>query len=52
MSNFLNTGDSVEINGSTEILDMSRLLDILDTLVTSLDAITTNLNTTYDILNR
>ncbi len=52
MSNFLNNGDSVEINPSTVVLDIARILNAIEMLVDYLDATVTNLNITYDVLNR
>ncbi|MBK6555955.1 MAG: hypothetical protein IPI51_07040 [Betaproteobacteria bacterium] len=52
MANFLNPGGTVTVLPSTESLDLARILIVLEKIIDYLDTTVTNLNNTYDVLNR
>ncbi len=52
MANFLNPGGTVTVLPSTESLDLTRVLIVLEKVIDYLDATVTNLNNAYDVLNR
>ena len=52
MANFLNPGGTVTVLPSTESLDLTRVLIVLEKVIDYLDATVTNLTNAYDVLNR
>lgn len=48
----LNPGGTVTVLPSTESLDLARILIVLEKIIDYLDTTVTNLNNTYDVLNR